>query len=120
MYLPPGSRLQGRPVRQPRAGGPTRAARLDRACFVVMLATVSHAQDRPTFMAPPKAGEAIRVAIGGQPPATLTVADAAAKTGLALRDAENGLKWLSTEFRGQLRVTAGGELVYVFPTGFTK
>jgi hypothetical protein len=53
----------------------------------------------------------------GQP---LTVADAAARAGLALRDAESGLKWLSSEFRGQLRVTSEGQLVHVFPTGFTK
>ena len=50
----------------------------------------------------------------------LTVADAAAQTGLPLRDAESGLKWLSTEYRGQLRVTNEGQLVHVFPTGFTK
>ncbi len=48
------------------------------------------------------------------------MADAAAKTGLALRDAESGLKWLSTEYRGQLRVTSEGQLVHLFPQGFTK
>ncbi len=67
-----------------------------------------------------KAGEAIRAKLHANSSLTLTVADAAAKTGLALRDAESGLKWLSTEYRGQLRVTAEGELVHVFPTGFTK
>ena len=77
-------------------------------------------QDRPTFLEPSKAGEAIRVKVDARPPLTLTVADAAAKTGLALRDAESGLKWLSTEFRGQLRVTEGGELVHVFANGFRK
>jgi hypothetical protein len=50
----------------------------------------------------------------------MTVADAAAKSGLALRDAESGLKWLSSEYRGQLRVTSEGELVHLFPTGFSK
>jgi len=54
------------------------------------------------------------------PTTPLTVADAAAKSGLALRDAESGLKWLSSEYRGQLRVTSEGELVHVFPTGFSK
>jgi hypothetical protein len=54
------------------------------------------------------------------PKTPLTVADAAAKSGLALRDAESGLKWLSSEYRGQLRVTSEGELVHVFPTGFSK
>jgi hypothetical protein len=71
-----------------------------------------------------KAGEAIRAKIQAKTPApenlTLTVADAAAQTGLALRDAESGLKWLSTEYRGQLRVTSEGELVHVFPSGFAK
>jgi hypothetical protein len=85
-----------------------------------MLALVPNAQDRPTFMSPAKAGEAIRAKVDASQSITLTVADAAARTGLALRDAENGLKWLSTEFRGQLRVTSGGELVHVFPTGFRK
>jgi hypothetical protein len=77
-------------------------------------------QDRPTFLEPSKAAEAIRAKIGARPSVTLTVADAAAQTGLPLRDAENGLKWLSTEFRGQLRVTEGGELVHVFANGFRK
>jgi hypothetical protein len=71
-------------------------------------------------MQPSKAGDAIRGKLQGKSALTLTVADAAAKTGLALRDADSGLKWLSTEYRGQLRVTAGGELVHVFPSGFNK
>ncbi len=70
------------------------------------------------FSSSAKAGEAIRAKVDAKTP--LTVADAAARTGLALRDAESGLKWLSSEYRGQLRVTAEGELVHVFPTGFTK
>jgi hypothetical protein len=69
-------------------------------------------------MEPAKAAEAIRAHIDGRQP--VTVADAAAKTGLALRDAESGLNWLSKEFRGQLRVTGDGVLVHVFPQGFTK
>jgi hypothetical protein len=73
---------------------------------------------QPTFMDPKKAGEAIRARVDPRSP--LTVADAAAKTGLALRDAESGLKWLSTEYRGQLRVTGEGQLVHLFPQGFTK
>jgi hypothetical protein len=72
-------------------------------------------------MAAARAGSVIASKIGSGGPATpLTVADAAAQTGLALRDAESGLKWLSTEYRGRLRVTAEGELVHVFPYGFTK
>ncbi|HEX4445585.1 MAG TPA: hypothetical protein VH044_02570, partial [Polyangiaceae bacterium] len=81
------------------------------------MSTAPHAGP-PTFMDPAKAGEAIRVRVDPRSP--LTVADAAAKTGLALRDAEAGLKWLSTEYRGQLRVTAEGQLVHLFPQGFSK
>jgi hypothetical protein len=69
-------------------------------------------------MEPEAAGRAIQS--GVDPRSPLTVADAAAKAGLALRDAESGLKWLSSEYRGQLRVTSEGELVHVFPTGFSK
>jgi hypothetical protein len=69
-------------------------------------------------MAPAKAGAAIAAHVDGRAP--LTVADASAKTGLALRDAESGLTWLSTEYRGRLRVTSDGELVHVFPYGFTR
>jgi hypothetical protein len=69
-------------------------------------------------MAAAKAGEAIRARVDPRSP--LTVADAAAQTGLPLRDAESGLKWLSTEYRGQLRVTSEGQLVHLFPKGFTK
>jgi hypothetical protein len=69
-------------------------------------------------MAAAKAGQAIRERIDPRTP--LTVADAAAQTGLPLRDAESGLKWLSTEYRGQLRVTSEGQLVHLFPQGFTK
>jgi len=79
--------------------------------------TVAHTAP-PTFMDPAKAGETLRAQVDGRSP--MTVADAAAKTGLALRDAESGLKWLSTEYRGQLRVTAEGQLVHLFPSGFTK
>jgi hypothetical protein len=71
-------------------------------------------------MEPAKAADAIVAKADAKPPLALTVADASAKTGLALRDAESGLTWLSSQYRGQLRVTAGGELVHVFPTGFTK
>lgn len=72
----------------------------------------------PTFMEPAKAAELIMAHV--PPGALLTVADTAAKTGLALRDAESGLHWLSKEYRGQLRVTSDGQLVHRFPTGFTK
>ena len=73
---------------------------------------------RPTFLDPAKAAQAIRSSVDPRTP--MTVADAAAKAGLALRDAASGLKWLSSEYRGQLRVTSEGELVHLFPTGFSK
>lgn len=72
----------------------------------------------PTFMDPPKAADAIRTRVDSNVP--LTVADAAATTGLPLRDAENGLNWLSKEYRGQLRVTNEGQIVHRFPYGFSK
>jgi hypothetical protein len=72
----------------------------------------------PTFMEASKAAATIRGHV--DPTKPLTVADAAAATGLALRDAESGLKWLSSEYRGMLRVTSEGQLVHVFPSGFTK
>jgi hypothetical protein len=53
-------------------------------------------------------------------PRQLTVADAAAKSGLALRDAEPALHALVAEYRGHLRVTSDGELLFHFPSGFTK
>lgn len=50
----------------------------------------------------------------------MTIADAAAKSGLPLRDAEQGLHALVAEYRGHLRVTADGDLLFRFPNGLTK
>jgi hypothetical protein len=50
----------------------------------------------------------------------LTVADASVASGLAARDAEAGLNWLTSEYRGHLRVTEDGDLVRLFPFGFSK
>jgi hypothetical protein len=47
----------------------------------------------------------------------LTVADGATRGGLALRDAESGLRWLAAERGGQLKATETGELLYSFPNG---
>jgi hypothetical protein len=69
-------------------------------------------------MAAAKAGAVIARSVDPRSP--LTVADAAARTGLPLRDAESGLKWLSSEYRGRLRVTSEGDLVHLFPYGFAK
>lgn len=50
----------------------------------------------------------------------VTVADAAAASGLSLAEAERALHALSAEYRGHLRVTDEGQLLFRFPTGFTK
>jgi hypothetical protein len=53
-------------------------------------------------------------------PLTFTIADASVASGLPLRDAEAGLTWLTSEYRGHLRATEDGDLVHLFPNGFTK
>jgi hypothetical protein len=45
------------------------------------------------------------------------VADGAARGGLALRDAESGLRWLASERGGHLAATESGELLYRSRTG---
>lgn len=50
--------------------------------------------------------------------ADVTVADAAARTGLSLREAELGLHRLVARHRGHLAVTERGELLFRFPDGF--
>lgn len=50
----------------------------------------------------------------------LTVADAAAKSGLALRDAETGLHELVARYQGHLAATSEGQLVFQFPNGLVK
>ncbi len=78
--------------------------------------------DAPKSLEPAAAGEVLRRSLakapGGIKP--VTVADASVTSGLALRDAQAGLHWLTGEYRGHLRVTEDGDLVHVFPTGFTK
>jgi hypothetical protein len=71
-------------------------------------------------MEPKDAGAALERALGAGFRGDLTIADAAAKSGLALRDAEAGLFQLVSNYRGHLRATEKGELVYRFPDGFTK
>jgi hypothetical protein len=68
----------------------------------------------------PRAAGQVLIASIKDPKKPLTVADAAAAGGLALRDADRGLNWLSSEYRGQLRVTESGELLFLFPHGFAK
>ena len=50
----------------------------------------------------------------------LTIADAAARSGLSLRDSELGLHALLRAQRGHLSVTEGGELLFRFPTGLRR
>lgn len=70
-------------------------------------------------MDPKAAGEIVRVAFG-DPKTPATVADVAVKSGLALRDAEAGLTYLTKQYRGHLRVTEDGQLLYFFPQGFEQ
>ncbi|MDP2341174.1 MAG: hypothetical protein Q8O67_09460 [Deltaproteobacteria bacterium] len=72
------------------------------------------------LMDPAAAAAALEGALRGLPrKAELTIADAAAKAGLALRDAERGLHVLSTRYRGTLSATDQGELLFRFPHGLS-
>ncbi len=73
----------------------------------------------PKLLEPPEAARVLASSLGA-PTVPLTVADAAAKSGLPLRDVERGLHFLTSEYRGHLRVTSEGDLLFLFPTGFTK
>jgi hypothetical protein len=75
--------------------------------------------EAPRLMEPTAAADVLRRKIA-DPTKPMTVADASVASGLPLRDAESGLHWLTSEFRGHLRVTEDGDLVHVFPNGFTK
>lgn len=68
----------------------------------------------------PKAAAEVLVRTLPDPKKPLTVADASVASGLPLRDTEAGLTWLTSEYRGHLRVTEDGDLVHLFPNGFTK
>ncbi len=63
--------------------------------------------------------DGLKQALGGHT-GPVTVADASAKSGLALHDAKSGLNFLVGEYRGALAATSDGEVLYSFPTGFTK
>ncbi|MDB4934401.1 MAG: hypothetical protein JWP87_1373 [Labilithrix sp.] len=75
--------------------------------------------EAPRSMEPPAAADVLRRKIA-DPTKPMTVADASVASGLPLRDAESGLHFLTSEYRGHLRVTEDGDLVHVFPNGFTK
>ncbi len=50
----------------------------------------------------------------------LTVADASTRSGLPLREAEEGLRALAADYAGHLAATSKGELIYSFPRGLVK
>lgn len=70
-------------------------------------------------MDPATAAEVLVKAIQ-RPDQPFTVADASVASGLPTRDVEAGLNVLTSEYRGYLRVSEDGDLVHVFPHGFTK
>ncbi len=70
-------------------------------------------------MDPAAAAEVLKKAIPA-PTRPFTVADASVASGLPTRDTEAGLNVLTSEYRGHLRVSEDGDLVHVFPHGFTK
>lgn len=81
------------------------------------------AANAPLQMDPSLAAKALEKSLGGagrKDRIDLTIADAAAKSGLALRDAERGMHALLSDYRGHLRVTSEGELLFRFPSGLTK
>lgn len=77
----------------------------------------------PRVMEASAAADALAKALGGPGTAKvadMTIADASAKSGLPLWDAERALHALVSEYRGHLRVTQDGDLLFRFPTGLTK
>ncbi|MEZ4293427.1 MAG: hypothetical protein R3B70_00500 [Polyangiaceae bacterium] len=77
----------------------------------------------PRVAPTPAAAHVLEKALGGRGTAKvpeMTIADAATRSGLPLWDAERALHALVSEYRGHLRVTEEGELLFKFPTGLTK
>ncbi len=74
----------------------------------------------PKILDADEAARSIERVVGQSAVPPLTIADAAAKSGLALRDAERGLYFLTSKYRGHLRVSEDGDLVFLFPTNFTQ
>ncbi|WP_438014461.1 hypothetical protein WMF18_26640 [Sorangium sp. So ce315] len=73
----------------------------------------------PKLMEARRAADILESALRGHT-GDLTLADASARSGLPLRDAESGLHLLVSEYRGHLKATSEGELLFRFPHGFTK
>jgi hypothetical protein len=80
---------------------------------------MSETLSRPRVLEAEKSGRTLADKLGASI-RDVTVPDAAAKTGLALRDAEKGLQWALSQYRGHIKVTEGGDLVFHFPTGFSR
>lgn len=69
-----------------------------------------------------KAAEILEAALkphAGPDGGDFTIADAASRGGIALREAELGLHHLVSKYRGTLSATAQGELLFRFPYGFS-
>jgi len=75
--------------------------------------------ERVIPMEPDAAAEKLREKLRGEG-GDLTVADAAARSGLALRDAKLGLFRLLEDYPGNLKATSDGELLFSFPNGLDK
>jgi hypothetical protein len=75
--------------------------------------------DKVRPMEPDAAADALKDKLGGHK-GDLTVADAAARSGLALRDAERALFRLLEIYPGNLKTTSEGELLFSFPRGLDK
>ena len=73
----------------------------------------------PQIMTAEKAGRILEKNLSGSLN-NLTIADASLKSGLSLRDSEVGLHYLVAEYRGHLSATSKGELLFRFPTRFSK
>jgi len=71
------------------------------------------------MMTPEAAAEVLKKTLDPKKRA-LTIADAATVSGLGLDDSERGMHFLVKEYRGHLRVTEDGDLLFKFPTGFSK
>lgn len=82
-------------------------------------AALAGAMERTRSLAPEKAAQVLREALR-EHRGDLTIADAAARSGLPLRDAELGLHALLRAQRGHLSVTTGGELLFRFPEGLAR
>ena len=69
---------------------------------------------------PPASAKVLEKVLSADRGGALTVADASARAGVPLRDAEEGLRWLAAEFGGHMAATEKGELLYSFPNGLVR